>query len=77
MRLGKYWSMETMLNEAWQATVLGFVQKMGKILSQLADFPGFLANRILMPFINEAVICLETGVGQREDIDMVYGGSAQ
>ncbi|MCJ1342002.1 hypothetical protein MMC31_000182 [Peltigera leucophlebia] len=50
-------------------TALAFVRKMGKIPSQSADSPGFLANRILMPYINEAVICLETGVGTKEDID--------
>lgn len=50
-------------------TALAFVRKMGKIPSQSADSPGFLANRILMPYINEAVICLETGVGKKEDID--------
>lgn len=52
-------------------TALAFVRKMGKIPSQSADSPGFLANRILMPYINEAVICLETGVGQKEDIDNI------
>lgn len=52
-------------------TALAFVRKMGKIPSQSADSPGFLANRILMPYINEAVICLETGVGQKEDIDEI------
>ena len=52
-------------------TALEFVKKMGKIPSQSADFPGFLANRILMPYINEAIICLETGVGGREDIDNI------
>jgi 3-hydroxybutyryl-CoA dehydrogenase len=50
---------------------LDLVQKMGKIPSQSADSPGFLANRILMPYINEAVICLETGVGGKEDIDNI------
>lgn len=50
-------------------TALAFVRKMGKIPSQSADSPGFLANRILMPYINEAVICLETGVGTKDDID--------
>ena len=44
---------------------------MGKVPSTSADSPGFLANRILMPYINEAVICLETGVGAREDIDNI------
>ncbi|KAL8731153.1 MAG: hypothetical protein Q9181_004400 [Wetmoreana brouardii] len=53
------------------STALAFVQKMGKIPSQSADSPGFLANRILMPYINEAIICLETGVGGKEDIDNI------
>ncbi|KAL8699614.1 MAG: hypothetical protein Q9201_005908 [Fulgogasparrea decipioides] len=53
------------------STALAFVQKMGKIASQSADSPGFLANRILMPYINEAIICLETGVGGKEDIDNI------
>ena len=50
---------------------MAFVKRMGKAPSQSADSPGFLANRILMPYINEAVICLETGVGGKEDIDSI------
>lgn len=53
------------------ATALAFCTAMGKIPSQSADSPGFLANRILMPYINEAIICLETGVGKEEDIDSI------
>ncbi|KAJ6084283.1 hypothetical protein N7486_011083 [Penicillium sp. IBT 16267x] len=52
-------------------TAIAFMQRMGKVVSVSADSPGFLANRILMPYINEAVICLETGVGGREDIDNI------
>jgi 3-hydroxybutyryl-CoA dehydrogenase len=52
-------------------TAIEFCKKMGKIPSISADSPGFLANRILMPYINEAIICLETGVGQKEDIDSI------
>lgn len=52
-------------------TAIAFVKRMGKVASVSADTPGFLANRILMPYINEAVICLETGVGAREDIDNI------
>ncbi|KAI9715173.1 MAG: hypothetical protein M1812_006152 [Candelaria pacifica] len=52
-------------------TAMDFVKRMGKIPSQSADSPGFLANRILMPYINEAIICLETGVGSKEDIDNI------
>ena len=44
---------------------------MGKVASLSADSPGFLANRILMPYINEAIICLETGVGDRDSIDSI------
>lgn len=52
-------------------TAIEFCKRMGKIPSQSADSPGFLANRILMPYINEAIICLETGVGTKEDIDAI------
>lgn len=52
-------------------TAIELCKKMGKIPSQSADSPGFLANRILMPYINEAIICLETGVGTKEDIDSI------
>lgn len=47
------------------------MKRMGKTVSHSADSPGFLANRILMPYINEAIICLETGVGQKDDIDNI------
>ncbi|RCI08172.1 hypothetical protein L249_6263 [Ophiocordyceps polyrhachis-furcata BCC 54312] len=52
-------------------TAVEFCRKLGKIASVSADSPGFLANRILMPYINEAVICLETGVGDRDSIDAI------
>jgi len=48
-----------------------FCKRLGKIPSVSADSPGFLANRILMPYINEAIICLETGVGDRDAIDAI------
>lgn len=51
------------------ATAIAFCERMGKIASVSADSPGFLANRILMPYINEAIICLETGVGTEKAID--------
>ncbi len=46
-------------------------EKMGKIVSRSADTPGFLANRLLMPYINEAIIALETNIGAKEDIDNI------
>ncbi|KAJ3343460.1 hypothetical protein HDU93_008119 [Gonapodya sp. JEL0774] len=43
--------------------------EMGKIVTQSNDYPGFIANRILMPYINEACYVLMEGVGTKEDID--------
>jgi 3-hydroxybutyryl-CoA dehydrogenase len=45
--------------------------KLGKTPAEANDFPGFIANRILLPMINEAVYCLYHGVGKKEDIDTV------
>ncbi len=44
---------------------------LGKTPCEANDFPGFIANRILLPMINEAVYCLFEGVGKPEDIDNV------
>jgi 3-hydroxybutyryl-CoA dehydrogenase len=46
-------------------------EKFGKTPAKANDYPGFIANRILLPMINEAVYCLYHGVGCREDIDTV------
>ncbi len=46
-------------------------EQFGKTPAQASDYPGFIANRILMPMINEAVFALYHGVGTREDIDTV------
>ena len=46
-------------------------RKMGKTPHKANDFPGFIANRILMPMINEAIYTLYEGVGTVEDIDQV------
>lgn len=45
--------------------------KFGKTPAEANDFPGFIANRILLPMINEAVYSLYHGVGKKEDIDTV------
>ena len=45
--------------------------RFGKTPAEANDFPGFIANRILLPMINEAVYCLYHGVGKKEDIDTV------
>jgi 3-hydroxybutyryl-CoA dehydrogenase len=43
----------------------------GKTPVEVQDYPGFVANRILMPMINEAIYCLMEGVGTPEAIDTV------
>jgi 3-hydroxybutyryl-CoA dehydrogenase len=43
----------------------------GKTPAEANDYPGFIANRILLPMINEAIYCLYNGVGTRENIDTV------
>ena len=45
--------------------------RLGKTAVEAADYPGFLANRILMPMINEAIFALMEGVGSAEAIDAV------
>lgn len=42
---------------------------MGKTVTQSNDMPGFIANRLLMPYINEAVFALQENLGTRDDID--------
>ena len=51
--------------------VKSLAEKMGKTPVEANDFPGFLANRILMPMINEAIYALLEGVGTAEAIDAV------
>jgi 3-hydroxybutyryl-CoA dehydrogenase len=51
--------------------VLELSRAVGKTPVEVQDYPGFVANRILMPMINEAVYCLMEGVGTAESIDTV------
>jgi 3-hydroxybutyryl-CoA dehydrogenase len=44
---------------------------LGKTPVEAADYPGFIANRILMPMVNEAIFALMEGVGDAEAIDTV------
>jgi 3-hydroxybutyryl-CoA dehydrogenase len=52
-------------------TVKFLAEKMGKTPVEANDFPGFIANRVLMPMINEAIYTLFEGVGTPEAIDTV------
>jgi 3-hydroxybutyryl-CoA dehydrogenase len=53
------------------AVAFDLCKKLGKTPVEAADYPGFIANRILMPMINEAVYALMEGVGTPEAIDTV------
>lgn len=52
-------------------SVVALAEKLGKTPVVVNDYPGFVANRILMPMINEAVYCLMEGVADAEAIDTV------
>jgi len=58
-------------NDETVKSVIELSEKLGKTPVEVQDFPGFAANRILMPFINEAVYCLQEGVATKEAIDTV------
>jgi len=53
------------------AKVVSLASSLGKTPVEVSDYPGFVANRILMPMINEAVYCVMEGVGTPEAIDTV------
>jgi 3-hydroxybutyryl-CoA dehydrogenase len=52
-------------------TASGLCLRLGKTAVEAADYPGFIANRVLMPMINEAIYALMEGVGTAEAIDTV------
>ncbi|OFY94874.1 MAG: 3-hydroxybutyryl-CoA dehydrogenase, partial [Bacteroidetes bacterium RIFCSPLOWO2_12_FULL_31_6] len=51
--------------------IMELSKKLGKTPTEVNDYPGFVANRILMPMINEAIITLHEGVAGVEEIDTV------
>ena len=57
-------------DETTQA-VVALSEALGKTVAEANDYPGFVANRILMPMINEAAYCLMEGVAERDAIDTV------
>lgn len=52
-------------------TIMELSRKLNKIPVEVNDYPGFVANRILMPMINEAIYTLYEGVAGVEEIDTV------
>lgn len=53
------------------ATIMELSKNLGKVPVEVNDYPGFVANRILMPMINEAIYSLYEGVAGVEEIDTV------
>jgi 3-hydroxybutyryl-CoA dehydrogenase len=51
--------------------ILAFAEELGKVPALANDFPGFVSNRILMPFVNEAIWALHDGVAEAEAIDTI------
>ena len=53
------------------AAIVELARELGKTPAEANDFPGFVSNRILMPFVNEAVWALHVGVADAEAIDTI------
>ncbi len=58
-------------SDATHAAVVGLAESLGKTPVTVADYPGFVSNRVLMPMINEAIYCVMEGVAEPEAIDTV------
>jgi 3-hydroxybutyryl-CoA dehydrogenase len=56
-------------SDATLAAALDLGRRLGKTPITSLDYPGFIVNRMLVPFINEAIWALMQGIGSREDID--------
>ena len=53
------------------AAIVALAQELGKTAAEARDLPGFVSNRILMPFVNEAAYALLEGVADAESIDTI------
>jgi 3-hydroxybutyryl-CoA dehydrogenase len=53
------------------ATTVNLCKAMNKTPATSLDRPGFIANRLLMPYINEAIFALQEGISTRDDIDKI------
>ncbi|PHI21213.1 3-hydroxybutyryl-CoA dehydrogenase [Lewinellaceae bacterium SD302] len=58
-------------DEATTETIMQLSKELGKTPTEVNDYPGFVANRVLMPMINEAITTLWEGVAGVEEIDTV------
>jgi 3-hydroxybutyryl-CoA dehydrogenase len=58
-------------SDAVYQAVEDLAKAMGKTPVEVNDYPGFIANRLLMPMINEAIYCVYEGVAETEAIDQV------
>ena len=58
-------------SDSTTTTIMELSKKLGKVPVEVNDAPGFVANRILMPMINESILTLEEGVSGVEEIDTV------
>jgi 3-hydroxybutyryl-CoA dehydrogenase len=58
-------------SDATVAAIVALAEELGKTPAEANDFPGFVSNRILMPFINEAAWALHDGVAEAEAIDTI------
>jgi len=52
-------------------TIMDLARQLGKTPCLVQDYPGFIANRILMPMINEAILSLQDGIASVESIDSI------
>jgi 3-hydroxybutyryl-CoA dehydrogenase len=53
------------------AAIVALADDLGKVPAEAHDFPGFVSNRILMPFVNEAAYALMEGVAEADAIDTI------
>ena len=58
-------------SDATTQAVMDLARALGKTPVEVNDYPGFVANRVLMPMINEAIFCVMEGVAEPEAVDTV------
>jgi len=56
-------------SEETLSATIGLAEAMGKTTATSKDIPGFIANRLLCPYLNEAIYAVQEGIGSIEDID--------